>query len=267
MQTNLMQCAVYGLRSAHWPPPNPLTSAAMLAALLLLFSKDNLWIWRSAWLEAEHDPLSSETLFQHNDPKQTSKTTTSLLKKLRVNMIDWLSMPPDLNPIEHPKTEGGGVQGLWHPSAPWCPQGRVDEDSSGNLWSSGELMNWCPRGLRQCWKTMVATQNINTLGPIWTFSLTFGASDLDINGCVLSDFEGTVHLHCYTSCALTTLHCIKVSILQGCAMNRFNKIFPKMWGVYSLLWDIAYSKTKIKMKENKHDNTCIIKILWKLFRI
>ena len=36
---------------------------------------------------------------------------------------------------------------------------------------------------------MVATQNIDTLGPIWTFSLrgelTFGASGWDINGCVL----------------------------------------------------------------------------------
>ncbi len=36
---------------------------------------------------------------------------------------------------------------------------------------------------------MVATQNIDTLGPIWTFSLrgvlTFVARGLDINGCVL----------------------------------------------------------------------------------
>ncbi len=35
---------------------------------------------------------------------------------------------------------------------------------------------------------MVATQNIDTLGPIWTFSfrgvLTFVASGLDINACV-----------------------------------------------------------------------------------
>ncbi len=36
---------------------------------------------------------------------------------------------------------------------------------------------------------MVATQNIDTLGPIWIFSLrggvlTFVASGLDINGCV-----------------------------------------------------------------------------------
>ncbi len=30
--------------------------------------------------------------------------------------------------------------------------------------------------------------------------LTFVASGLDINGCVLSYFEGTVNLHCYTSC-------------------------------------------------------------------
>ncbi len=41
---------------------------------------------------------------------------------------------------------------------------------------------------------MVATQNIDTLGPIWTFSPrgvhTFVASGLDMNGCVLSYFEG-----------------------------------------------------------------------------
>ncbi len=46
---------------------------------------------------------------------------------------------------------------------------------------------------------MVATQNIDILGPSWTFSLrgvlTFVASGLDINGCVLSYFEGTAYLH------------------------------------------------------------------------
>ncbi len=40
---------------------------------------------------------------------------------------------------------------------------------------------------------MVATQNIDTLGQIWAFShrgvLTFVASGLDINGCVLSYFD------------------------------------------------------------------------------
>ncbi len=54
---------------------------------------------------------------------------------------------------------------------------------------------------------MVATKNIHTLGPIWTFSLmgvlTFVASGLDINDYVLSYFEGTANLHCYTSCTLT----------------------------------------------------------------
>ncbi len=40
---------------------------------------------------------------------------------------------------------------------------------------------------------MMATQNIDTLDPIWIFSLrgvlTFVASGLDINGCVLSYFD------------------------------------------------------------------------------
>ncbi len=70
---------------------------------------------------------------------------------------------------------------------------------------------------------MVATQNIDSLGPILTSSLrgvpTFVASGLEMNGCVLSYFEGTVNLHCYTSCTLTTLHCSKVSFLQCCHMK------------------------------------------------
>ncbi len=44
---------------------------------------------------------------------------------------------------------------------------------------------------------MVATQNSDTLGPIWTFSLrgvlSFVANGLDMNGCVLSCFEGTTN--------------------------------------------------------------------------
>ncbi len=45
---------------------------------------------------------------------------------------------------------------------------------------------------------MVATQNIDTLSQIWTSSLrgvlTFVASGLDINGSVLSYFQGTANL-------------------------------------------------------------------------
>ncbi len=77
-------------------------------------------------------------------------------------------------------------------------------------WMSGRGLQWqpvvnsMPNRLRQCCKIMVATQNIDTLGPIWTFSLrgilTFVGSGLDVNGCVLSYFEGTANVHCYTSC-------------------------------------------------------------------
>ncbi len=46
--------------------------------------------------------LGRRAVFQHdNDPKHTSKTTTALLKKLRVKVMDWPILSPDLNPIEH----------------------------------------------------------------------------------------------------------------------------------------------------------------------
>ena len=56
-------------------------------------------------LKQSMDPLPSETglqVFQHDsNPKHTSKTTTALLNKLRVKVMDWPSMSPDLNPIKH----------------------------------------------------------------------------------------------------------------------------------------------------------------------
>ncbi len=46
--------------------------------------------------------LGRRALFQHdNDPKHTSKATVGFLKKNRVKVIQWPSISPDLNPIEH----------------------------------------------------------------------------------------------------------------------------------------------------------------------
>ncbi|CAI9534085.1 unnamed protein product, partial [Staurois parvus] len=47
--------------------------------------------------------LGRRALFQHDkNPKHTSKATVAFLKNNRVIVIQWLSMSPDMNPIEHP---------------------------------------------------------------------------------------------------------------------------------------------------------------------
>ncbi len=98
--------------------------------------------------------LGRRAVSQHdNDRKHTSKTTTVLLKKLRVNLISGAS---------------------WNRR--WRSARSLTSISSMMLsWRSGRGLQWqpvklwwtpCSRGLRQCWKIMVATQNIDTLSPI-----------------------------------------------------------------------------------------------------
>ncbi len=158
-------------------------------------------------------------------------TTTALLKKLKVKVMDRPSMSPDLNPIEHLwgilKWKVSNIHQLcdvvmeeWK----WTP-----------VVTCEALVNSMPKRVGHT--IMVAIQNIDTLCVLCV--LTFVASGLDINGCVWSYFEGTAHLHCYTSCTLTTLHCNKVSFLQCCHTKIYNTIFKK-GGVKLLLWDTVY---------------------------
>ncbi len=103
--------------------------------------------------------LGRRAVFQHdNNPKHTSKTTTALPKKLRVKVIC-----------------GASSNGRWMSAS-----SLTSTSSVMSSWRSGRGLQWqpvklwwtpCPRGLRQCWKIMVATQNIDTLGQFGQFHL------------------------------------------------------------------------------------------------
>ncbi len=167
----------------------------------------------------------------------------------------------DLNPIEH----------LWD-----IPKRKVEERKASNIhqlrdvimeeWKRTPvatcevLVNFLPKRAKAVLKNNCGHTNIDTLGPTWKFSLrgvlTFVASGFDINGCVLNYFEGTANLHCYSSCTLIALHCSKVSFPQYCHMKSYNKIFTKIWGVNSLLWDTVYIYTNPIPKKLGHCTNC-----------
>ncbi len=115
--------------------------------------------------------LGHRAVFQYdNYAKHTSKMTTALLKKLRVKVICGVSSNERWRSARS-LTSTSSVMSSWR-------SGRGLQRQPVKLWWTP-----CPRGLRQCWKIMVATQNTDTLGPIWTFSLRgvlpFVASGLD----------------------------------------------------------------------------------------
>ncbi len=100
--------------------------------------------------------------------------------------MDWKSMSPDLNRNEHPqfKVEERRVSDI-----------HQLRDVVMEKWKRTPVAT-CEAPVNSMPKRVKAVlENIDTLGPIWTFSLrdvlTFVASGLDINGCVLSYFEGT----------------------------------------------------------------------------
>ncbi len=87
-------------------------------------------------------------------------------------------------------------------------------------------------------------KNIDTLGTNLDIFIQPVASGLDINGCVLSYFEGTANVHCYTSYTLSTLHCSTVSFLQ-CSRMKIYKCLQKCEGCThfcEILYKCAYKK-------------------------
>ncbi len=77
--------------------------------------------------------LGRRAVFQHDNDhclaKEAEGKGDRLAKHVSRPKSYWAS-------VGHPQTEGGGALDLEHPPALWC---HSEEDSSGNLGSSGEL--------------------------------------------------------------------------------------------------------------------------------
>ncbi len=153
-------------------------------------SCDSVTYWSRAWSPPFGDWAAGQYSNMTTNPN-TPQTTTALLKKLKVKVMDWPSMSPDLNPIEHLwgilkwEVEERKFSNIHHPR-----DVVMEEWKRTPVATCEALVNSMPERVKAVLKTMVATQNIDTLGPIWTFSLyslgllTLVASGLDINGCV-----------------------------------------------------------------------------------
>ncbi len=109
MFLELMASKLYGVAKVRNTKKNVLMWGCMSAAGVgelhfidgIMNSQMYCSILKEKMLPSLH-ALGHRALFQHdNDPKHTSKATVGFLKKNRVKVIQWPSMSPDLNPIEH----------------------------------------------------------------------------------------------------------------------------------------------------------------------
>ncbi len=79
-----------------------LVSGSCISLMASWIHKCTALYWKRRCYHRCQGALGRRALFQHdNDPKHTSKATVGFLKKNKVKVIQWPSMSPDLNPIEH----------------------------------------------------------------------------------------------------------------------------------------------------------------------
>ena len=82
-------------------------SAAGTGRLVRIRGKDE-WskVQRDPWWKPAPESSGPQTgrrftFQQNNEPKHTTKTTQERLQDMSLNVLEWLSQSPDLNPIEH----------------------------------------------------------------------------------------------------------------------------------------------------------------------
>ncbi len=115
-------------------------------------------------------PSLLKNVFQHNHPKHTAKMTTALL--LKVKVMEWPSMSPDLNPIEHmwdilkQKVEKHHVSNIQQ-----LRDVIMEEWKRMPATTCASLVNFMPRRIKAVLDVMVPLQNIDTLDTVLTCSL------------------------------------------------------------------------------------------------